>query len=113
MAVANASMYDGATALAEAGALASGATKRSRLLVSRAVHPEARANSCARPPKGLNLEVVEVGYVNGVTDLDELASQAQRSNRSRNRPIAEFLRLPGGYRCDRADHSRRRRHCSW
>ncbi|WP_274653510.1 aminomethyl-transferring glycine dehydrogenase subunit GcvPA [Paenibacillus humicola] len=71
MAVANASMYDGATALAEAGALASGATKRKQLVVSRTVHPEARevVRTMAR---GLNLEVVEAGYADGVTDLDEL-----------------------------------------
>lgn len=75
MAVANASMYDGSTALAEAGALASGATKRSRLIVSRAVHPEAR-QILSTYAKGLNLEVVEVGYVNGVTDLAELAALA-------------------------------------
>src|ERR1700730_11116885 len=65
MAVANASMYDGSTALSEAGALASGATKRSRLLVSRAVHPEAR-QILKTSAKGLNLEVIEVDCVNGV-----------------------------------------------
>jgi glycine dehydrogenase subunit 1 len=75
MAVANASMYDGSTALAEAGALASGATKRSRLIVSRAVHPEAR-QILRTSAKGLNLDVIEVDYVNGVTDLVQLAALA-------------------------------------
>ncbi|MBP1993560.1 aminomethyl-transferring glycine dehydrogenase subunit GcvPA [Paenibacillus eucommiae] len=75
MAVANASMYDGATALAEAGALASGATKRSRLLVSRAVHPEAR-HILRTTARGLNLEVVEIGLTpEGGTDLSDLTSK--------------------------------------
>ena len=43
MDVANSSMYDGATATAEAAGLACGATRRTRVLVSRAVHPEWRA----------------------------------------------------------------------
>jgi glycine dehydrogenase subunit 1 len=73
MAVANASMYDGSTALAEAGALASGATKRRKLVVSRTVHPEAR-NILSTTAKGLNLEVVEVGYADGVTNLEQLAA---------------------------------------
>jgi len=72
MKVANASMYDGATALAEAGALACGATKRSRLLVSRAVHPEAR-QILQTTAKGLHLEVIEIGCAAGVTDMDQLA----------------------------------------
>lgn len=71
MAVANASMYDGATALAEAGALAHGATKRRQIVVSRAVHPEARA-ILSTTARGLNLEVIEVGFEGGVTKLDEL-----------------------------------------
>ncbi|MDQ0873329.1 glycine dehydrogenase subunit 1 [Paenibacillus sp. V4I3] len=75
MAVANASMYDGATALAEAGALASGATKRNRLLVSRAVHPEARA-ILRTTARGLNLEVVEIDLTpEGVTDFEDLTSK--------------------------------------
>jgi glycine dehydrogenase subunit 1 len=71
MAVANASMYDGTTALAEAGALAAGATKRKQLVISRTVHPEAR-EMVLTMARGLNLKVVEVGYANGVTDLAAL-----------------------------------------
>lgn len=73
MEVANASMYDGATALAEAGALAHGATKRRKLVVSRAVHPEARA-ILRTSARGLNLDVVEIGCVGGVTDTAAIAS---------------------------------------
>jgi glycine dehydrogenase subunit 1 len=73
MAVANASMYDGATALAEAGALAHGATKRRQIVVSRAVHPEARA-ILRTSARGLNLDVIEVGYADGVTNVEELKS---------------------------------------
>ncbi|WP_341480093.1 aminomethyl-transferring glycine dehydrogenase subunit GcvPA [Paenibacillus dendrobii] len=72
MAVANASMYDGATALAEAGSLASAATKRSKLVVSKAVHPESR-QVLHTYAHGLGLEIVEVSTTNGVTDLEELA----------------------------------------
>lgn len=74
MAVANASMYDGPTALAEAGALASGATKRKRLLVSRAVHPEAR-QILTTSAKGLGLDVVEIACEQGVTSEADLASK--------------------------------------
>ncbi|MCM3269487.1 aminomethyl-transferring glycine dehydrogenase subunit GcvPA [Paenibacillus elgii] len=71
MKVANASMYDGATALAEAGALASGATQRKQIVISRAVHPEAR-EIMRTTARGLNLNVVEVDYADGVTDLEQL-----------------------------------------
>ncbi|UQZ82236.1 putative glycine dehydrogenase (decarboxylating) subunit 1 [Paenibacillus konkukensis] len=72
MAVANASMYDGATALAEAGALACGAAKRKQLVVSRTVHPEAR-DVLRTTARGLGLDVAEIGYTpEGVTDLGEL-----------------------------------------
>jgi len=71
LAVANASMYDGATAFAEAGALAAGATKRRKLVVSKGVHPEAR-QVLALTAKGLGLEAVEVGLADGVSDAAAL-----------------------------------------
>ncbi|NHN33458.1 aminomethyl-transferring glycine dehydrogenase subunit GcvPA [Paenibacillus agricola] len=92
MAVANASMYDGATALAEAGALASGATKRKQLVVSRAIHPEAR-QIVAATAKGLNLEIIEVGTRNGLTDLEELASLVT------NKTAAVLIQSPNFYGC--------------
>ncbi|UHA73569.1 aminomethyl-transferring glycine dehydrogenase subunit GcvPA [Paenibacillus sp. 481] len=92
MAVANASMYDGATALAEAGALASGATKRKQLIVSRTVHPEARAivKTAAR---GLNLDVVEIDYVNGVTDLQQLEAHVSEQT------AAVLIQSPNFFGC--------------
>lgn len=71
MAVANASMYDGSTALAEAAALAAGATQRRRIVVSRAVHPEARQVLLTKA-RGLRLDVVEADYADGATDLERL-----------------------------------------
>ncbi|WP_145150145.1 aminomethyl-transferring glycine dehydrogenase subunit GcvPA [Paenibacillus xylanexedens] len=71
MAVANASMYDGATAFAEAGNLAAAATRRKQLIVSHTVHPEARQVLQAYA-HGLRLEIVEIGYKDGVTDWDAL-----------------------------------------
>ncbi|MFC5652805.1 aminomethyl-transferring glycine dehydrogenase subunit GcvPA [Paenibacillus solisilvae] len=73
MKVANASMYDGATALAEAAALASGAVKRKQILVSRTVHPEAR-EILLTSAHGLGLKITEIGCSNGTTDLNELAA---------------------------------------
>ncbi|GAK42230.1 aminomethyl-transferring glycine dehydrogenase subunit GcvPA [Paenibacillus urinalis] len=73
MAVANASMYDGATAFAEAGNLAASATRRKKLVVSSTVHPESR-QVLASYAHGLNLEIVEIGYKNGVTDMEALAA---------------------------------------
>lgn len=73
MKVANASMYDGATALAEAAALASGATKRKRIVISQTVHPEAR-EIVRTSAHGLGLEVVEIGIHNGMTDQEALTA---------------------------------------
>ena len=93
MAVANASMYDGATALGEAGALACAATQRSKLIVSRTVHPEARA-LVQIMARGLRLEVVEVGCRDGVTDLTELADAAASADTA-----AVLLQSPNFFGC--------------
>ncbi|WP_066257559.1 aminomethyl-transferring glycine dehydrogenase subunit GcvPA [Neobacillus drentensis] len=71
MDVANSSMYDGGTALAEAAMLSAGHTKRKTIVVSDAVHPEAR-DVLRTYAKGQNLTVVEVPVKDGVTDLEKL-----------------------------------------
>jgi len=71
MDVANSSMYDGGTALAEAAMLSAGHTKRKTILVSSAVHPESR-EVLKTYAKGQYLDVVEVPVTDGVTDVDAL-----------------------------------------
>jgi glycine dehydrogenase subunit 1 len=73
MEIANASVYDGATALAEGAIMAINATGRHKVLVSRAIHPNYRAvlkTYC----EGLDVEVDELPYADdGTTDLSALA----------------------------------------
>lgn len=72
MEVANASLYDGATSLAEAAVLALRATGRKRILVSEAVHPHARqVLSTYLQGSGAAIQVIPT--VNGVTDLEALS----------------------------------------
>lgn len=74
MDVANSSMYDGGTALAEAAALSAGQTNRNKVLISKAVHPEYRTvlETYAR---GQHLEVIEIDIENGKTDLADLKNK--------------------------------------
>lgn len=71
MDVANSSMYDGPTALAEAANLAVGGAKGKKIVISKAVHPEARAILKVNA-KGQSYDVVEIDVKNGVTDLEAL-----------------------------------------
>ncbi|RFU66770.1 aminomethyl-transferring glycine dehydrogenase subunit GcvPA [Peribacillus saganii] len=71
MDVANSSMYDGGTALAEAAMLSSGQTRRKKILVSAAVHPESR-DVLKTYAKGQYVEVVEIPHKDGVTDIAAL-----------------------------------------
>ena len=71
MDVANSSMYDGGTALAEAAMLSAGHTKRKTIVVSSAVHPEYR-DVLKTYAKGQYLEVVEVPVKDGITDVEAL-----------------------------------------
>ena len=71
MDVANSSMYDGPTSLAEAAMLSCGHTKKKKVLISSAVHPEAK-DVVKSYAKGQYIEVVEVPATNGVTDLEAL-----------------------------------------
>ena len=71
MDLANSSMYDGGTALAEAGMLAAGHTRRKKLLVSGAVHPEYK-DVVATYAYGQSIEVITVPTKDGVTDVEAL-----------------------------------------
>ncbi|KGA95899.1 glycine dehydrogenase subunit 1 [Alkalihalobacillus alcalophilus ATCC 27647 = CGMCC 1.3604] len=71
MDIANSSMYDGPTALAEAAMMSAGHTKNKTILVSKAVHPEARA-VIQTNAKGQRLNVIEIDLKDGVTDLDQI-----------------------------------------
>lgn len=71
MEIANSSMYDGGTALAEAGTLSAGHTRRKKLLVSEAIHPESR-DVVESYAAGQFLEVVTIPQENGVSSIEKL-----------------------------------------
>jgi glycine dehydrogenase subunit 1 len=68
MEVANASMYDAATAAAEAAALAAGATGRRRVVVSAGLHPHHRQVLATYASAG-NFSIHDVPLADGRTDL--------------------------------------------
>lgn len=71
MEVANASMYDGATAAAEALSIATGVTGRNKLVVSETVNPLWR-QVMATYLQGREVELVTVPMKDGVTDLSRM-----------------------------------------
>ncbi|CDQ39680.1 aminomethyl-transferring glycine dehydrogenase subunit GcvPA [Virgibacillus salexigens] len=81
MDVANSSMYDGGTSLAEAVNLSAAQTKRKKILVSKAVHPQSRA-VIDTYAKGPNLEIVEIDVQNGKTDMNQLANELDEQTAS-------------------------------
>lgn len=75
MDVANSSMYDGGTALAEAAMLAAGQTKKKKVMMSAAVHPQYK-EIVKTYAKGQHIEVIEVPIKDGITDEEALKSLA-------------------------------------
>ena len=69
MDVANASLYDGASALAEAALVALRSSGRSRLLVSEAIHPHAR-QVLSTYLSGFPSVIQQMPFRDGVTDLN-------------------------------------------
>lgn len=74
--VANASLYDGASAVAEAALLAIGATRRRRVVVSSGLNPQARA-VLSTYLSALDVEIADVPLSQGVTDLEALAGACE------------------------------------
>jgi glycine dehydrogenase subunit 1 len=75
MDVSNASLYDGASAAAEAAFLATDSTRRRQILVSETVHPETRqVLSTFMGFQGI--EVVTIPMKDGITDLKALKEKA-------------------------------------
>lgn len=71
MEVSNASLYDGATALAEAAGTACSVTRKKQILVAHSVHPESR--EVLNTYSSFNgMEIVEIGCKNGLVDLEDL-----------------------------------------
>ncbi|NLM94967.1 MAG: aminomethyl-transferring glycine dehydrogenase subunit GcvPA [Firmicutes bacterium] len=71
MDVANASMYDGPTALAEAAIMTCGATRRAKVLAPTTIHPVYR-QVAATYLRSRDLELVEIPAPDGVMALDVL-----------------------------------------
>ncbi|MCX8123102.1 MAG: aminomethyl-transferring glycine dehydrogenase subunit GcvPA [Spirochaetes bacterium] len=76
MDIANASMYDGATALAEAVLMAVRTTKKNKVLCSATVHPHYR-EVLATYAWGSDIVLQIVPYNNGITNLQELSHKIQ------------------------------------
>ena len=76
MEVANASMYDGSTAMAEAYLMAQRVTRRDKIVVAKSVHKEYREVATTYAQHG-DTEIVEIGFdeatgrVNGLEALDD------------------------------------------
>lgn len=93
MEVSNASLYDGASALAE-GVLMAMRTKgeRSKVLISRAVHPEYRT-VVKTYLKGSAIQIEELSFENGVTTLSAAEGRAD------DQTAAIVLQSPNFFGC--------------
>ncbi len=105
MEVSNASLYEGATALAEAVMMALNITGKRQMLVSRGVHPHYR-QVLKTYLSDLPAEYNEVPLKNGVTDQQALESSPGAGHGRRRRPVAQFS---GPHRACGHDHQIRPR----
>lgn len=71
---ANASMYDGASALAEAVLMASSATRQDKIVISQTVNPQYR-ETVQTYARATGLEIVEIPHKDGQTDLEAMEKE--------------------------------------
>ena len=93
MDVANASMYDGSTAVPEAAMMAVRVTRRSRILVARSVHPEYR-EVLRTYAKNQGLPVEEVGFDNETGQLDLQDLDKKLTDRSHGETACVIIQSP-------------------
>jgi len=78
MDVCNASLYEGATALAEAVILAHKVNSGRKVLVAKSLHSEYRQVLATYIKKTLGLSIIEIDYENGITDLTKLEEKIDK-----------------------------------
>ncbi len=78
MDVTNASMYDGASALAEAAKLALKYKQKEKIIVSKTVHPEYR-EILSTYLQGSDVKLVELEMENGITSVSDLESRIDKN----------------------------------
>ncbi len=93
MDVANASMYDGSTAMTEAAMMAARITGRNRILTARTVHPEYREVLRTYASNGI-LSVEDFGYApeTGQVDLLDLEGKVDDRDGRGRRAVSQLLR---------------------
>ena len=77
MEVANASLYDGASAVAEAAIMALRISQRKKIVISETVHPHHRA-VLKTYLSGTDTEIIEIPWTHGVTDLNRIDERLYR-----------------------------------
>src|SRR5512135_873566 len=94
MEAANASMYDGASAMAEAALMAQRLTRRDEAAVSMAVHPNYR-KALRTYMRGIKSPVLDIPYSEseGVTDMDALAQDIS------DKTAAVIVQYPNFFGC--------------
>jgi len=91
MEVANASMYDGSTAMAEAYLMAQRVTRRDKIVVAKSVHPEYRDVAVTYAQHG-DTEIVEIGF-------DEATGRVSGLEALDNKTAALVVQSPNFFGC--------------
>jgi len=92
MGIANASMYDGGSALAEAVLLASRVSKKNKVILAGTINPQYR-ETVKTYLYGLEIDIEEVNHKEGITDLNNL------ENAIDNNACAVAIQNPNFFGC--------------